>query len=203
MLELDTLLTLSTFTLATFVAGYVGYWITSVGDIRAMLPIDRMFRLLAFALVFQGSFGVVMQAGGNTLLAYALACGIVLGLALLWRRWMGRWAGLITQRASGSMHDGRTSAWDTVLASDKVVTSCTVHLKSGRSLMCEQIAAFSDARIPRITLGEDGSVALYVTDIQDPDGTWSKADDVRHHWGDQLTIVPADQIAAVDLRIKA
>ena len=54
--EFPALFSLPTHTLATLVVGYVGYLIVSIGQIRDLLPIDRVFRVLIFGLAFQLSF---------------------------------------------------------------------------------------------------------------------------------------------------
>lgn len=69
--------------------------------------------------------------------------------------------------------------------------------------MSERLGDFEKAPLGPCLLGQDGSVALYVTDAMAKDGDWEKREpfDSEHaDWGYVLTYIPANQISEIRLR---
>jgi hypothetical protein len=100
-------------------------------------------------------------------------------------------------------HDGFHSAWASALGRKlQPPRQLVVRLKSGKRLMCADLADFADAPLGPCLLGPDGSVGLYVTDVMETaDGTWDerkpRCGDEAYGWS--MTFVAASEISEIEI----
>ena len=135
-----------------------------------------------------------------------IGAGIAVALlaAAGWRRW-GQEASFRTLRAARvSMADGHRSALQSVVKRESIrVSQVQVRRRDGTWFLCDDVNKFADTATGPYWFGEDGSVALYVTQQKGPEDTgWEDVSDGRRDrgWGDLITIIPADEVAMIKIR---
>ncbi len=107
----------------------------------------------------------------------------------------------IIKAVSKSEEDGLGSAWNSVIQTQGLKYSqICVTLKNGTVYESFGLGDFNDFHNGPCILGSDGSVALYVTHITDPGAEIRKVEDVENDYGQRMTIVPAAEVAEVDVR---
>jgi hypothetical protein len=136
---------------------------------------------------------------------YAASVGGIMAalvVAAIWRRVSVNSLPEILRGAGISSSDRNTAAWETVInREDSGPSQITVVKKDGVTLQCERLADFKKAPFGPMILGQDGSVALYVTDYRGKEsGEWEKIDPYHRDWGPELTIIPAGEISEVRIR---
>ena len=95
------------------------------------------------------------------------------------------------------------SAWFAVFTERTYATQLTVKLKDGSWLKCDDVHRFEKKLNGPCIFGVKGDLLMYVTHVQGPsDEMFFKEcptviDEVR---GDEITYVPADQVAWIDYR---
>lgn len=196
-------------TLVIFSAGYMGYFVSTVGLKQRNSTIDVLFTIFIFglfaALVYKititssdsaPSSGIIVLKTTLSVLAAVLIAG-------LWR-FAGRpFLYLILRKLKVS----NTDAHDTVLSNlfdytGACATQLTVYLKSGNVLMCDNLSLFSDKPCGTFKLGIDGDVLMYVTH-QKSNGTWEEDKEViSETWGSEITYVPTREIERISIRFK-
>lgn len=200
MTEATALLDLPAETLVVLVSGYLAYRLAYLGRDSGHRPTDVVFIVLAFGLVAKAVVAlslidaVYAQAGAG-----ATSAMVVAGL---WR-WRGmEWWFRLLRRTGISMADSHPTALQSVVRRESIrVHQVVVQRRNGTDLMCNDASLFEDAATGPFWLGEDGSVALYVTHVRTAGSDeWTEQRDVRHETGDLITIVPADDVAMVELR---
>jgi len=185
--------------------GYLGYLAAYTGIRDRHRQIDIAFLTIAFGIVGAVAFGLMEERGGTIAAASAGAVGPVL-VGILWRK-AGR--GVVRsfyRLCSLSYADDDASAFTKLFAdTDHHVSQVMVALTDGSEFLCRSTADFADAPFGPLTIGADGSVALYVTHTYRPDsnGTLVEREQTGtrdKEWGDLLTVIPASAIKQVDIR---
>ncbi len=202
MNDVISLLALPFSTLAALGCGYVGYRLAFTGRNGAHGAVDVVFLSLCFAAIAKA----VMYPfpGGWLILGSLLSVVVVAAAACIWRVAA---ADLVFGRLRAwgvSDHDGARSAWASMLARRlRSPMRLVVKLTHGGSLMCNDLRPVSQAPRGPCLFGEDGSVALYVTDMMSAnDNSWTECrpcDHERPGWGYEMSFIPASQIARVDI----
>ncbi|HEY8696840.1 MAG TPA: hypothetical protein VIM02_04425 [Rhizomicrobium sp.] len=121
---------------------------------------------------------------------------------LLWRAVSEPLFGIL-YRFNHTWSDDTPSAWAKFQANRKnKISQIAVELDDGTWLKCENAGQFSDALYGPATLGTNGDVALYLTDIETPNGESKPVTFVRDaNLGDRITYVPASRIRRVTMRL--
>ena len=181
-------------------AGFAAYMTAYAGRRSGHSPTDSVMISLLFGLVALWTFRIVLGLFGSVpaLPAGALAA---VAVAALWRKYLRQWWLDLLRVTRVSGEDGLPTVWQSVSQDMRFdISELTVRLKSGRILHCSRVHDFRDRPHGPALFGEDGSVAIYVTEVTDATGE-------EHPWdpeaaGDpQLTIVPSDQVEEIDIRL--
>lgn len=192
-------------TLVVFAAGYLAYRLAFTGRDMSHKSVDIVFATFVFAAVARLVIALAGDQGPSWWypnVVYAVAVTVALSVAALWRV-MGahtvakllRWAGISTS-------DGQKTALDSIISSEGNKPSQLIIRKTdGSMVMCRRLADFAAAAFGPCLLGEDGSVALYITDFRPSPGTdWEEEATVENEWGPPLTFIPSSQISEITLR---
>ncbi len=216
MEALENLLQLPYQTLAILVAGYLSYRLAYTGRDTTHRTLDTLAIALVFAFVAQAmSAGLLIlynwkypvPSGGELPLwvGYGASVGgiaVALLTAGLWRRMSVRAVPELLRSAGISSADRNTAAWETVInREDSGPSQITVAKKDGTTLQCERLDDFKKAPFGPMILGQDGSIAMYVTDYRAAGSDeWEKVDPSHGDWGPEITIIPASEISEVRIR---
>jgi hypothetical protein len=216
MEALEQLLQLPYQTLAILVAGYLAYRLAYTGRDTTHKTLDTLAIALVFAFVAQAaSAGLLIlydwkypvTTGGELPLwaGYGASVGgiiVALLVAALWRRVSVSAVPEILRSAGISSADRNTAAWETVInREDSGPSQITVVKKDGTALQCERLDDFKKAPFGPMILGQDGSIAMYVTDYRpSASGEWEQIDPAHGDWGPEITIIPAGEISEVRIR---
>ncbi|WP_017999904.1 hypothetical protein [Paracoccus sp. N5] len=199
----NALLSLPLSTLLPLAVGYLCYRTAYVGRDGHHKQTDIIFSVVVFAALTRAISDLISPkvAPDAGLLIGAWAAYVT---ALYWRRYISGWVAEKLRDAGYIDHDGQPTAWKTMLAAQlKGPTRLTVYLKDGRRLMSSRLSDFNDAPLKSCILGEDGSVGIYVTDAYDPETKkWvpqQPFDENFADWGFELTIIPASEVARIEV----
>jgi hypothetical protein len=200
------LLTLPWATLLTLAGGYAGYFIAHIGIRDHHRTIDVAFSTLVFGFGAAFVYQVARHFGLSILTASAFSFASSLVIGALWGRF-GRGALIwVLRRLKISHNDDLPNAW-LALFSDTTIsaTQLSVKLKDGTWLKCEELWKFEHRPCGPCVLGAGGDVLMYVTHQQNPgDEEFAPCEAVMSvDWGYEVTYIPKDQIARLDLRRKA
>jgi hypothetical protein len=202
MTDVQALLSLPVETIATLGSGYLGYRLAYVGQNQQHRAIDVAFISLAFGLIYRIP-GLFEPVGDGYLWVQILA-GTTSALlcAVIWRVWLRQWVMKLLRDTGISISDGSRSAWDSIRVSTKArPTQLVVRQKDGPTLMCDYLHSFESLPHGPCILGEDGSIALYVTHIKQPgEADWVLATWTETSLGSQITYIPASQITSIEMR---
>lgn len=195
------LLDLPLATLAPLAAGYIGYRLAFLGRDGAHRATDVIFISLAFALA-----GKMIMAGFGawTMLGAIAAVLITASIGALWRNWGANQSFAWLRRLRLIDHDGQPDVWRSMLARKlPPPLQIVVYLKNGQRLMCSDMRPFYQQPLGPCLLGEDGSVALFVTDYRNAGSTdWVEITNENHEsveWAPPITFIPASEIARVQM----
>jgi len=188
-------------TLVVLGMGYVGYRVAYSGHDGPHGPADILFLSLVFAAVTKACL-VVFGEGAVGLIVSIMAS---LGAAVVWRMFGAPWSYASFRWAGISDHDRGRSVWESMLMRRlKPPTRLVIWLKDGGRLMCSDLEPFYGAPMGPCMFGPDGSVGLYITDVWEAgDSEWTELspfDPEKPNWGYNMTIVPASEIARVQVR---
>ena len=201
--DLAKLVNLPWATLLTLASGYAGYYIANVGVRDHHKAIDITFSTLVFGFFSAFVYAICrIQFDANLLTASAISFGSALLFGGCWSR-LGRTAlESALRRSDVSLSDDVPSAWVALFRARTYATQLSIKLKDGTWLKCEDLGLFADHPNGPCVLGGKGDVLMYVTHVKGP-----KDDDfeactalIDTTWGDEITYIPADQIAQVDYR---
>lgn len=216
MEALENLLQLPYQTLAILVAGYLSYRLAYTGRDTTHRTLDSLAIALVFAFVAQAASAgflilyhwkyPVPSSGELPLwVGYGASVGgifVALLSAGVWRRVSVSAVPELLRSAGISSADRNTAAWETVInREDSGPSQITVVKKDGTTLQCERLDDFKKAPFGPMILGQDGSIAMYVTDYRAADtDEWEKVDPSHGDWGPEITIIPAGEISEVRIR---
>lgn len=198
--DLTLLLDLPGRSLVLLAAGYMAYRIAYVGRDRNDRPIDILFKVAVFALC--AKFGAMLtdaiSLAGDVHPAWEIAahCSAVLAAVLsaaIWRKWLERAWFVFLRHLGIVMSDGHLTAWGSIAARTEKVEDLVVRKKDGTALWCADAGLTSGLPFSPCLLGEDGSVALYVTHTKAKGKDWLKLDQPS-----RLTFVPASEISEIE-----
>ena len=134
--------------------------------------------------------------------AIVIALLVALASASVWRRSGAEWVRYLLRRFGISFADRNISAWETIIGRENVSPqSLQVKLANGDEVMCEQLSDFEDEKLGPCILGNDGSVALFITSKRNAaDDEWTDINPRHDGWGPLMTTYPSSQVAEVSMR---
>jgi hypothetical protein len=200
------LLKLPWITLLALASGYVGYYIAHVGIKEHHKNIDVAFSTLVFGFVSAFFYETATRTWGWQILPASAAAFVFSGvIGGIWRRWLRDLTQIVLRIADVSHSDDLPNAWVALFTKTSFKSlQLTVKLKDGTWLKCDDLNEFEKRPNGPCVLGGAGDLLMYVTHQQNPDQEefWACSDVVSREWGDEITYVPKDQIARVDIRRK-
>jgi hypothetical protein len=192
-------------TLLLVASGYAAYYVANVGLRDHHKPADVTFSILVFAFIaafaFYSCLWVLdLALAGSSIITFIFA--MLAGAA--WRRFGRPRFELLLRTARISRSNDLPSAWIALFGENYDATQLTVQLKDGTWLMCDDLSKFQKAPNGPCVLGAKGDILMYVTDKQGKRGIGfvPTGGPIDPEWGHEITYIPADQIARVDLRRK-
>ena len=201
MEDLTKLVNLPWATLLTLASGYAAYYVANVGVRDHHKPVDVTFSTLVFGFFSAFVYAICRrQFGSGLLTASVLSFGssIVFGAfwSLLGRRTLER----ALRHSNVSLSDDIPSAWVALFRAKTYATQLSVKLKDGTWLKCEDLNVFAGHPNGPCVLGGKGDVLMYVTHVKGPkDEDFEACTELTNEaCGDEITFIPADQIAMVD-----
>ena len=197
--------------------GYMGY-LTAYSGLRAgHRAQDAVFMTLAFGLVSALAWQPLSAALGGPVLGgpWAIAAApaaVVLPVLFgaLWRRG-GRtvWYEILG-RCAIHADDGLATAWQSLTQHPQMqVTQIMVRDRDGTEYVCTDAVRRARERSPFGAIdrfspmfGTDGAIVMVADRITGPDGEPGAGEPVDDEWGANLTYIPADRIARVEMRVR-
>ena len=187
--------------------GYLGYALAYMGIRSHHKDIDVAFITFVFALITLTTTNIAFSMGvPHPAAAGAIALLIVLVMAAIWRMWGMR----ITQNLIMSLGISRATdmptGWHSLFMTDHLeYTSLAVYLDDGARLLCKDTSQYKDRAMPPLTLGPDGSILMYVSDVKVPKADGSFDDKPQNStlndtYGDRITYIPSGKIRRVLIR---
>jgi hypothetical protein len=201
MITLPDVLNLPLDTIAVLAAGYLGYRLAYIGKDAGHSSVDVVFLSLVYAL----SAKLVLQTAPllpqiplPAVLLLAIAAAML--VAAIWRKWGEHRVAKALHHLGVSQSDRHNSAWDSILANDNLgLTTLVVRKTDGSSVRSWPLADFAKERLGPCILGQDGSVALFVTHFRTAsDPTWIDDDPRTGQSGVAMTFIPATQISEIE-----
>lgn len=196
------LLDLPLSTLVTLAAGYMGYFIASVGLNEHHKTTEITFSTLAFGLIAALLYHTTMHYFSLPYLSVFIAVLAATLSGALWRKYGRKLFYALLRAANVSFSNNDKTAWQSMIHhTEWRVTEVIITLKNGTKLRSRDLHKFKDKPDGPIAFGHSGDIVLYVTGMQySDDDDWLECEGVNHSSGSLATYLPADQIARVDIR---
>jgi hypothetical protein len=185
-------------------SGYAAYFVSYVGIRHHHKTIEIAFITLAFGLITQATFNVLL-IWMAPLFAGVVAFIVTVAFGLVWRAKGRPWVREYLSKKSFSWTNDDPSALMTITTStDYFFKQIAVELHDGTWLRCDDTALFNGAPHSPFVMGHEGDIAMYLTHIDLPKSKKSQVmkstrDD---YWGDRLTYIPAKEIRRMTFRLK-
>lgn len=201
MTDLTDLLTLPLDTIAVLAAGYLGYRLAYTGKDAGHSAVDTVFLSLVYAVVAK----LVLQSAlllPQVLRSFVLPLAIIAAVLLagIWRKWGEKGVSKTLCWLGVSQSDRHNSAWGSILANDNLgLTTLVVRKTDGSQVRCWPLVDFAKERFGPCILGQDGSVALFITHFRPAsEPAWIDDDPRAGQSGTAMTFIPATQISEIE-----
>jgi hypothetical protein len=186
-------------------SGYAAYYVANVGIRDHHKTVDVIFSMLVFAFLSAFAYNVCRRVFDVSLVwssAVTFVFGILAGASwsLIGRKYFEK----LLRTSRVSLSDDLPSAWVALFGEKVQATQLSVKLKDGSWLMCDDLSKFAFSPNGPCVLGAKGDILMYVTHTQSDIGVafFPTPNPIDPDWGHEITYVPADQVARVDLRRK-
>lgn len=215
MENFEQLLQLPYQTLAIMVGGYLAYRLADTGRDSTHRTIDTAAIALVFAFITQAASAYLLLTYGAKYpskinevplwVGYSVSIGGIIAAliaAAIWRRTSVSGFASFLRKTRISSSDRHMTAWETIINQENSgPSSVTVVRKDGTAVICEKLDDFDKAPFGPMILGQDGSIALYVTSSRAVGSKeWIDADPNYADWGPEITIIPAGEVSEVRIR---
>ncbi|MET4484128.1 hypothetical protein [Bradyrhizobium sp. F1.13.3] len=201
--DLTKLINLPWASLLTLASGYAGYFVANVGIREHHKTIDVVFSSLVFGFFGAFAYNASQRLLGLTL-SWASLIAFIFALVLggCWSLFGRNVFEKILRTLRISYADELPSAWMALFSKKRVATQLSVKLKDGTWLKCDDLSRFTSSPNGPCVLGAKGDVLMYITHVQSSVSEVFFARDslADAYWGDEVTYIPADQIARIDFR---
>lgn len=190
--------------LLTLASGYAGYYVANVGLREHHKAIDIAFATLVFSFFAAFVYQLIirftsLEILSSSILTFAAACVIGAFWSLFGRNWLRT----ILRQTRVSNSDDLPTAWLAIFSETRAIaTQLSIKTKDGAWLKCEDLNLFKDAPNGPCVFGGGGDILMYVTHIQLAGQDEFEAQEMVSdpEWGTEITYIPKDQVARVDLR---
>jgi len=194
MQDIQSLLNLPIQTLAVLAAGYLAYRISFGGHAKGHAAIDVMFLTLVFALI--GKLGY--SAASQSILAPLAAIIPAVVCAAIWRLFLGDWVGNLLYRTGINRADWHPSAWDSVRLHSAFKPAHVLLVLDDNSRVRSNLIRLQDHPQGPCVFGDDGSVSMFVTGMQDaPNEPWDEVDPTETEGFTCMTYFPTQRIKEI------
>ncbi|MGO7185299.1 hypothetical protein ACCT14_33035 [Rhizobium brockwellii] len=202
--DIATLVNLPWATLLTLASGYSGYFIANTGVRSHHKAIDVAFSTLVFGFFGSFAYQAFIHAGYSKFWASLIAFLAAIVIGGLWRKFgrdlMEDWL----RDSDISYANDTPDAWRSIFKIQNAdMRQITVKLTDGGWLHCADLRTFKEKPCGPCILGEAGDLLMYVTHQKAPgEAEFRELSNVDGLWGAQMTYLPKDKIALVDMRFK-
>lgn len=193
--------------LALLSVGYMSYRLAYTGKDGSHSTVDVIFLSFVFASIARMAGWMALPALRRIFevppswLVIIFSVMPALLIAAVWRKWLEEGLFWCLRKLGISASDRQNTVWESMLARSNRPTRLIVRCTDGTRFMCARLSDFSKAPMGPCLLGQDGSVAMYVTDRMLPGATeWEEFQapgKVDPNWGYEMTFLAASQIAEV------
>jgi hypothetical protein len=179
-------------------SGYAAYALAYTGLRDRQRTIDVAFLSLVFSVPATLVFYFLKFPAVSIPLAFIAAAST----ALIWRRFLRPLAFPILKKFDVTWSNDDPSALATLSDNSKFgITQIAVLLDDGIWLRCDDVHRFDGAPFWPYLLGQNGDVALYLTQEESASGEVKTLTSVRDsYFGDRITYVPASRIKRIAIR---
>lgn len=194
-------------TLLMLASGYAGYFIAHVGVRDHHKAADITFGTIVFGFWGLLAYQVcVLRADLSSLKSSFVAMFATMLLGAIWSL-AGRPALIwFLRKYRITQMDDLPSAWAALGRAPRVnATQLKVKLTDGTEYFAKDLSIFADLPTGSCTFGGNGDMLMYISHVRKPGETkWTEYPEAVHpDWGSEITYIPKDKIARVDLRWKA
>lgn len=181
-------------------SGFAAYFIGFVGIRHHHRAIEVTFWSILFSLVTTATLTLTSEWDHLESALAAFSCTIA--FAIFWRAWFYEWILKQLRDHDVAWTTDDPSALFTITHARKIkITQVAVQLIDGIWLECRDANKFEHTPFGPLTVGPNGDVALYLTHIDDADGTSKELKSVwNDNLGPRITYVPADRIKQITFR---
>jgi hypothetical protein len=189
-------------TLLTLASGYAAYYVANVGVREHHKPIDVTFSTLVFGLFAASVYEICHSFSISTPIASELSFVSAVLLGAVWSRFGRDLLTRVLRTSDVSFSDDLPNAWLAIFTQRAHAKQLSVKLKDGTWLKCENLENFAKKPNGPCVLGVKGDLLMYVTHVKGPsDDAFEECTEVTNEeWGDEITYIPAEEIARIDYR---
>jgi hypothetical protein len=178
-------------------SGYAAYAIAYVGLRDRHRPVDIAFISLIFSL--GASFFLWSLSSWGLAVSAIIAFMASLAAGIGWRKFGRPYIFPVLRFCKITFSDDAPSALASVSDNMKYVTQIAVLLDDDTWLICDNAAQFNNSPLGPFHIGPNGDIAMYVMQINQPDGQ-SRKQTHDSAAGDKITYIPASRIKRFSIR---
>lgn len=200
--------------LVALLPGYVAFRLYMIDrDWTKINQVNVLFGVLSFSVISYGFSTLLLKAVAASQPIIIIGCNLLVGVALgfAWARWGHKAVHRALQMAGLTNEDNLGDAWSYLMNRELSLTQIIVTLKNGELLKCEDLSQM-------VTKEEyDSGIFSYYSDIGGnlvfiPTHRKNKESDgwcelplpyAGERWGHRMTFVKREEIARLDVRVKA
>jgi hypothetical protein len=203
-------------------SGYAAYFLSYVGIREHHKSVEIIFIVFAYGIITKLCFGILQTIlptlfndyslvglfiNKNTAIVWStiFAFATTLFVGYIWRRLGREYVRSQLRKSDYTWSNDDPTSWRTITSSTEFwFSQASVQLIDGTWLECKNAKEFVGEPHGPMTLGQNGDIALYVTDITAPNRR--KSTTVLHikdsNWGSRITYIPSNQIKRLTFRLQ-
>lgn len=184
-------------------AGYLAYRLAYVGRDAPHKTFDGTFLVFVFGAIAKGIASLIAVTAPEAPVAITAAMGAAFALvvAAIWRIWAAECVYDYLRERKVLDHDGQPDVWRSMLARQLPgPVQLIVTTKAGKIYLCDELGRYNDAPLGPCLLGEDGSIAMYVTAWRRVgEAKWHDVKPYREDVGFEMSFFKASEIERIDI----
>ena len=200
---MDALLNLSLDLQIIFAAGYLGFWVATVGIESKLRPTDIAMQILVYGLVAKLMLiALPERIYCNEVLPPILAVIASVVVGMCWRSFLRKIVTDFLKFARVHNHDHMPTVLDSIMNETNVTWEYVqVHMKDGRLFESDSYKVDNNVPLDKYVIDPEGNIAMYVTKIfqanrnEEP----STFEDDDENLGSVLSYISADNISRIDI----